>query len=334
MRFLIVGLGSMGKRRVRNLKHLGFTDITGYDPRADRRAEAEEKYGIKTEGDWATAEALPVDAWVISTPPDTHLDYGFKALDQGRHFFCEANVTDPRGEEMIRRLKQCGKVGAPSSTLRYFAGPRKMKELLDAGAIGKPLSFTYQSGQYLPDWHPWESYKDFYVSKRHTGACREIVPFELSWMVDMLGPVASLMCMKDKVTDLDCDIDDVYQLLLRFESGMIGHLMVDVVARPAFRIFRINGSEGSIEWNHATNSVRLWTPTGTANAYKEEVFSFDVVRVESGYIHSDEPYEREMADFAAAIKGERPWPFSFEADERVADLLLRAEKSSDEGVRA
>ena len=40
--------------------------------------------------------------------------------------------------------------------------------------------FVYHSGQYLPDWHPWESYKDFYVSNPATGARREIVPFELS----------------------------------------------------------------------------------------------------------------------------------------------------------
>ena len=40
MKFLIVGLGSMGKRRVRNLQRLGMTDITGFDPRADRRDEA------------------------------------------------------------------------------------------------------------------------------------------------------------------------------------------------------------------------------------------------------------------------------------------------------
>lgn len=334
MRFLVVGLGSMGKRRVRNLLQLGITDITGFDPRADRRAEAEEKYAIKTEGDWATAEQLPVDAWIISTPPETHLTYGFKALDRGCHFFCEANVTDPRGHEMVERLKVGKLVGAPSSTMRYFDGPMKMKELLDGGAIGKPLSFTYHSGQYLPDWHPWESYKDFYVSRRDTGACREIVPFELSWMVDMLGPVDTLMAMRDKVTDLDCDIDDVYHLLLRFKSGMLGHLLVDVVSRPAFRLFRINGSEGSLDWNHATNSVRLWTPSGRANDYNETVFNFDMVRQEAGYIHSDQPYEREIADFLAAIKSERPWPFSFEKDEAVLELLVRAEKSSDQGVRA
>ena len=142
------------------------------------------------------------------------------------------------------------------------------------------------------------------------------------------------MAMRDKVTDLDCDIDDVYHLLLRFKSGMLGHLLVDVVSRPAFRLFRINGSEGSLDWNHATNSVRLWTPSGRANDYNETVFNFDMVRQEAGYIHSDQPYEREIADFLAAIKSERPWPFSFEKDEAVLELLVRAEKSSDQGVRA
>ncbi|MEK7353947.1 MAG: aminotransferase class III-fold pyridoxal phosphate-dependent enzyme [Chloroflexota bacterium] len=39
MKVLIVGLGSMGKRRIRCLKALGHEDILAYDPREDRRAE-------------------------------------------------------------------------------------------------------------------------------------------------------------------------------------------------------------------------------------------------------------------------------------------------------
>lgn len=36
MRFLVVGLGSMGKRRIRNLQELGFNKIVGFDIRKDR----------------------------------------------------------------------------------------------------------------------------------------------------------------------------------------------------------------------------------------------------------------------------------------------------------
>ena len=50
MNFLIIGLGSMGKRRVRNLQALGYRNIIGFDMREDRRKEAKEKYGIQTVG--------------------------------------------------------------------------------------------------------------------------------------------------------------------------------------------------------------------------------------------------------------------------------------------
>ena len=46
MKFLIIGLGSMGKRRVRNLQALGFADIAGFDTRDDRCAEVKVKYKI------------------------------------------------------------------------------------------------------------------------------------------------------------------------------------------------------------------------------------------------------------------------------------------------
>lgn len=329
MKFLVIGLGSMGKRRVRNLARLGFSDITGYDPRPDRRAEAAEKYGIATVSNWTAAERLSVDAWIVSTPPDTHLDYGFRAVARGVAFFTEANVPDPRVPEMMRELKRSGLVGAPSNTMRYYAGPKKIAEIVRAGTIGLPLAFTYQTGQYLPDWHPWESYKDFYVAKRATGACREIVPFELAWLVDIFGPVESLSCHKAKLTDLDADIDDIYQLLLRFECGVLGHLMVDVIARPAVRLFRLNGSEGTVEWDHGANRARVWT----AATGRWSDISLSAGTVEKGYIHAEEPYVDEIADFVAAVKGERPWPYPFAEDEKVLDLLLRAEASDATGMR-
>jgi predicted dehydrogenase len=324
MKFLIVGLGSMGKRRIRCLKRLGFETIVGYDPRADRRAEVAERYGVETIADWAAAAALPVDAWIISTPPDTHVDYALQATGRGIAFFTEANVTDPRSGELIRRVAKAGTIGAPSCTMRYFKGPRRIKELVAAGAIGRPLIFTYQSGQYLPDWHPWESYKDFYVSKRETGACREIVPFELAWLVDVFGEVDTLSCLKGKVSDIDCDIDDVYQMLLRFQGRVVGHLLVDVVARPAVRCFRLNGTDGTIEWDHTLNRLRLFRTS--ENVWTEESLAAETV--EQGYIHAEEPYIAEMADFVAAVRRERPWPYPLADDQRVLDLLVRAEASS------
>jgi len=315
----------MGKRRVRCLKHLGFDDVLGFDLREDRRTEAAERYGIATTGDWTAALAERVDAWIISTPPDSHSAYGLQAIGAGAAFFTEANVDEPETPELIARLEETGIVGAPSCTMRYYAGPREIKAAVTSGRIGKPLAFTYHSGQYLPDWHPWENYTDFYVSKKQTGACREIVPFELSWLIDAFGEVRDLRCLKGKVTELQTDIDDVYQLLVSFD-GVIGHMMVDVVARPAVRLFRLLGSEGTLVWDHTAATIAVWsTQAGTW-----ETTSLAQGTIEPGYIHGEEPYIAEIADFVAAVRGERPWPYSYAADEHVLGLLLRAERDAAE----
>jgi predicted dehydrogenase len=327
MKFLVIGLGSMGRRRIRCLQRLGFKDLIGFDPKESRRIEAREKHGIVTADDWALVRSTPVDAWIISTPPDTHVAYGLEATERNTAFFAEAGVPDLQTGELIARLKKSGVTGAPSCTMRYYPGPRRIKQLVAGAAVGRPLAFTYQVGQYLPDWHPWESYKEFYVSKRATGACREIVPFELAWLIDIFGPVGRLSCLKGRVSDLDADIDDVYQILLRFERNLIGHLMVDVVARPAVRVFRLVGTVGTLEWDHASGRLRVYD--AQSKSWSEENFDFGTV--EPGYIHADEPYVAELADFIAAVRGEKPWPFSFDEDERILDLLVRAETSDHSG---
>ena len=46
MKIGVIGLGSMGKRRIRNLIQLGFDDIVGYDLRHDRVEEVQNLYPV------------------------------------------------------------------------------------------------------------------------------------------------------------------------------------------------------------------------------------------------------------------------------------------------
>ncbi|MBF0562099.1 MAG: Gfo/Idh/MocA family oxidoreductase, partial [Alphaproteobacteria bacterium] len=94
MKFLVVGLGSMGKRRIRNLTHLKAGTLAGFDLRADRREEVKVLHGLAVYDDLekAFAEFNP-DALVTSTPPDKHLPIARMALERGKHVFCEAGTT-------------------------------------------------------------------------------------------------------------------------------------------------------------------------------------------------------------------------------------------------
>lgn len=331
MKFLVVGLGSMGKRRIRNLQYLKAGEIVGFDPRQDRRDEASEKYGVTTYGDFEEAfAAVDPDALIISTPPDLHVRYAKIATARDRHWFAEASVVSNEMDELLELCRQHPKVvAAPSCTLRYHPSVQKVKELVDSGNFGKPLLFTYHSGQWLPDWHPWEDYRTFYVSKRETGACREIVPFELTWLTWILGPIQRVTAMRNKLSTLDCDIDDAYHVLCQFENGMLGHVLVDVIARYPVRHLRLCSENGTIEWDYMQKQVRHYDAASQQWTTHGEPLPIQ----EPGYVATENPYIEEMKDFVRACNGEKPWGYTVEQDHANLELLAEIERRSDEVLK-
>jgi len=320
----------MGKRRVRNLKALGVEQVAGFDPRADRREESSAKYGIPVFDDLDTAmRSFSPQAFVISTPPDLHMHYANYAYEREIGCFIEASVVDAEKiKQLAEKIRNTSIVMAPSCTMLYYPGPKKIKELLECNAIGKVLNINYQTGQYLPDWHPWENIEDFYVSKRETGGAREIVPFELTWLNDIFGKPEALACVKAKITDMSADIDDIYHCLLRYDNNVLANLTVEVVSRPkATREMRILGAEGEVVFSADTNSVRYINTS--MQEWKE--FELDVGTVESQYINPEEPYIAEMNDFVTAVKtqNQASYPNSLEDDYEILNTLYSLEKLTE-----
>jgi len=105
MKALVIGLGSMGKRRIRCLKALGVQEIVGFDLRSDRREECVSKYGIQL-ADTITPDYIKnFDFTIISVPPDHHFKYMSQSLMAGRHFFVEASVLDEGFKQMEEQAK-------------------------------------------------------------------------------------------------------------------------------------------------------------------------------------------------------------------------------------
>lgn len=330
LKFLVVGLGSMGKRRVRNLQAIGVDDIAGFDIREDRRSEAAEKYGIVVYAEFTSAlENFCPDVLVISTSPEQHMAYAWHGLEHGLSCFIEASVVDAdRILELHRRTVGTSVLMAPSCTMREFPGPKKIKELIQAGVIGRPLNLNYQTGQYLPDWHPWENIQDFYVSSRETGGCREIVPFELTWLNDIFGEPEAIGCVKAKLTDMNADIDDLYHCLLRYPEGLLANITVEVVSRPQVtRELRILGTDGQLVFSADENCVRY------ANNKTPNWVRFDLGggTIESGYVNPEEPYISEMRAFVLAVtqRNKSIFPNTLLDDYRVLKTLYRLEELAE-----
>lgn len=323
MKFLQIGLGSMGKRRVRCLKALGYQDITGFDPRADRRRDAEKLYGIRTVPGVARNDIAGADALLISTPPDTHLRYMRAAIKAGKPAFIEASVILKGLPEAARAARAGRVVMCPSCTLSFHPAIKLIRELVESGKYGRFANFSYHSGQYLPDWHPWEKVKDFYVSKKETGGGREIVPFELTWLCEIFGLPRQVAACYGSTMDVGAAIDDTYALAMKFRRG-IGSLIVDVAARRAVRQLVINLERGQIKWNWEDRFLDIYDAR-IGKSFKKE---FSLGKAARGYNKNiaEDMYIDEIRAFVDAARGKKnAFPNSLEKDMEVLKVLYRAE---------
>ncbi len=323
LRFLIIGLGSMGKRRIRNLKVHKQEQVIGFDFSEARRKEVEKEYGITTIADLKKLDPKSYDAIIISTPPNQHGEYIRFALKQKKHFFTEVTTSDDGYKEAIRDKSKI--VKAPSHTFRYFLPIKMVKDVMDSGKIGTPLAFQYHMGQYLPDWHPWEDYRKVYFSKKDTGACREMLPFELIWLTWLLqSPVQEVSGYITKVSDLDMPADDIIAANLKFKNGVLGNLIIDVIARKPFRTLKVLGTEGVLEWQWLQALIKVHK----AGVADPELIEVPKGNPHKGYLAAEEMYIDEIGAFLDAIHGKRPFPYSFKEDLQNLKALYSLEKAS------
>src|SRR4030067_406262 len=95
MKTLVIGLGSMGKRRIRCLKALGYNNIFGFDSSALTTDNVCQKYGIRTCWereillDWIHEQKF--DLMLICVPPTTKQEFITLANSYKITCFCEAD---------------------------------------------------------------------------------------------------------------------------------------------------------------------------------------------------------------------------------------------------
>lgn len=327
MRFLVIGLGSMGKRRIRCLQSLGHQEIFGFDLREDRREEAYEKYRLRTFSDihLALSEVKPT-ALVISVPPDVHHEYIKTAIENKIHFFVEASVVDTDMDWVQGKLKETDIIAAPSATMLFHPAIKKISEVLKSKRLGKISNIVYHSGQYLPDWHTYEKVSEYYVSNPMTGGAREIVPFEMTWITHLFGFPKKVCANFRKTINIEGaeKIDDTYNILLDYEN-FLATMTIDVVSRYATRKLLINGDQKQLIWDWNLRYIQIYDPIHQ----QWENIDYEMKSAAAGYNPNigEDMYVDELGHFIQAIEGKEPFLNTMENDHRVLKLLYAIEQA-------
>lgn len=340
-KFLVIGLGSMGRRRIRNLLHHGIKpeNIFGFNLSKKRCFEAGKEFSIQTTNNFQKAvSTFKPDVFIISTPPDSHSEYFLYALKNNKHFFVEHPTTDKGYGELLKLQTKNKKpatsnqqlvtsfVGVPSCSWRFNPSIKKIKELIENGEkIGKILAFQYHMGQYLPDWHPWEDYRQVYFSKKETGACREMFAFELGWLTFALNlnPIKNIFGTTKKLSDLDIDADDFYSAIINFKDGINATMIIDLLSRKPFRTLRVIGSKGVLEWEWLDYTIKIHK-----SRTDSKLIQLNKGRNEKHYVTTEDMYEEEIGLFLKAIGGKAAFPFTFKENHHFLKTLFALEKSS------
>ena len=324
MKIIVIGLGSMGKRRLRLLSEHKDLQLFGIDSQEVRCEEVKEKFGITCFNSVAEAvEKEDIKAAVISTSPLSHASIIKECLTHNLHVFTEINLVKDGYDENIAMAKEKELVLFLSSTFLYRKETQYIIEKVHATKC--PLNYIYHVGQYLPDWHPWESYNNYFIGNPKTNGCREIMAIDLPWMVTAFGPVKNVHAIKSKNTELNINYNDNYLITLQHESGHKGVFAVDVVARKSGRNIDIYGEQLQLSWSGTADSLNIYN----INEKKNEPVIFDEASEHvEGYAAfvTENPYREELNAFLKQITDKAYSPaWDFVKDRTVLDIIDKIE---------
>lgn len=323
MKILVIGLGSMGRRRVRLLQKVRASDIIiGIDNSEERRAMAERELKIVTNDDLKATLCDEVEYAFVCTSPLSHAAIINQCLKGGMSVFTEINLVDDLYEENTALAKKKGKLLYLSST-PFFRSEVKYITNLVQDTKGK-LGYIYHVGQYLPDWHPWENYKDFFIGNKRTNGCREILAIELPWLVHCFGNIVDVQVLAGKKTDLAIEYPDYYSVLITHESGHHGTFAVDVVCRKAVRYFEVYGENLYLTWDGTADGLRIYD---TDNKEEHMIDFYEQTDHLPGYnsMIIENAYEDEIIDFFETAEHGKKQMYSFEQDKTILNWIDRIE---------
>lgn len=325
MNIAVIGLGSMGKRRIRLLaRHFPEHTIVGIDTQPARRDECTKMYGIRTFS--ALSEAVQsggLDAAFICTSPLSHSRIIAESLNNNLQVFTEINLVPDGYDDNIRTAEEKGLVLFLSSTFFYREEIRFVQQQVHAQT--QSVSYTYHVGQYLPDWHPWESYKDFFLGDKRTNGCREIMAIDLPWILKTFGKVTDFHVFRSKMSTLEVDYPDTYILSMKHESGHLGTFVADVVARSPFRELRVSGEQLLLAWDGTPDSLKRFDTNKKEWDHIQLYEQVDRLENYSATI-TENAYLEEIKAFFAQVETGNAAPYTFRDDYETLNLIDRIEQ--------
>lgn len=325
MKFLVAGLGSIGRRHLRNLVALGEKDILLFRTHQASLPDAD-LASFPVETDLQKALAASPDAVIISNPTSLHLKVAIPAATAGCNLLMEKplSVNEEGLSDLQKILAANKKECLVGFQFRFHPAFQQIARWVKTGKIGGVISASVYWGEYLPGWHPWEDYRTSYSARKDLGGGVVLTlchPIDyLRWM---LGEVEAVSAFTGKVSELELQVEDVAEITMQHTGGAVSHIHLDYFRRPKRHEVEITGSSGTITWDEEVGKAGCYDASTGQWTFYEPPPDFE----------RNTLYLDEMRHFLDVLSRNTPPLCSLEDGMRVQKIIAAVYESSNENQR-
>jgi predicted dehydrogenase len=323
-KILIAGLGSIGRRHLRNLVASGETDLVLLRSHHSTMPD-DELGGYPVETDLRRAlERHHPEAVIVSNPTALHLDVAIPAAEAGCGILLEKPISHSLArvdvlQEAVGRSRARILMGFQ---LRFHPCLARARHLILAGRLGRILSARVQFSEYLPAWHPWEDYRRGYAARADLGGGVLLTQcHSLDYLPWLVGKVNAVWGSLAKLSDLDLEVEDTAEIGIRFENGSLGSLHIDYAQQPPSHRIEIGGTLGRVECDLQAGAMRF---------YDVAVRGWEEHNVPDGW-ERNAMFVKEIEHFLDVVKGKAEPVCTLEDGVEVMRLITAVQESSSSG---
>ncbi len=250
LKVCFVGVGSIAKRHIRNLKLVcEKKDITlQIDVIRHSKESGELENDIKDiiNKIYFSIDSVPSDYDVafITNPTRCHADT-LKAFNhKAKNFFIEKPVTSVETMNELENFKiNKNSIYYVACPLRYSSVIQYIKKSID---INDVISIRSICSSYLPEWRPYCDYRQTYSAQKALGGGVSIdLIHEWDYLAYLFGMPLNINFMSGKKSDLDIDSDDYAIYIAEFQNS-IAELHLDYFGRTSMREIMLFTKEETI----------------------------------------------------------------------------------------
>jgi len=256
MKILICGMGSIGRRHLKNLLSIGFSpkDIGVFRTRKGTSSFGDEVLAQPEHKEvivhYSLDDALGAgyDCAIIANPTSEHVSTALPLALAGCNLLIEKPLSHNFNgvQELIEVVEKKGLVSQVAYNLRFHPLFKELKRMLDGDAVGLVVSAHAEIAERVKNWHPWESHLRSYACRPDLGGGVILTQsHELDMLYHLFGMPRAVYADARSHISLSMDVENVCQSILSF-GKFSASLHVDYFKDPPKRSFEISGSGGRL----------------------------------------------------------------------------------------